>query len=203
MSKRVVIIGGGVGGISTAYNLRKLDKDLKITIISDRSYFGFTPSFPHLAIGWRRFEEISIPLAPILPKFHIDFINESAEVIDPKANKVILKSGRDVEYDYLVIATGPKLVFGVDGQEEYSASICNVNGAIKTNERLKEFFSNPGLVVIGTIPGTSCFGPAYEFAFMMKYELSKRGLRVPIDKLTKVEKDRVYYEDINGNVYEQ
>jgi sulfide:quinone oxidoreductase len=68
---------------------------------------------------------------------------------------------------------------------------------------LKEFFSNPGPVVIWTIPGTSCFGPAYEFTFMMKYELSKRRLRVTIAKLTKVEKDRVYYEDINGNVYEQ
>ena len=48
MSKHVVIIGGGIGGIATAYDLKKLDKNLKVTVISGRPYFGFTPSYPHL-----------------------------------------------------------------------------------------------------------------------------------------------------------
>ncbi|MCS6876488.1 MAG: FAD-dependent oxidoreductase, partial [Aquificaceae bacterium] len=51
MTKRVVILGGGIGGIATAYNLKKLGKSLQVTLISGRPYFGFTPSYPHLALG--------------------------------------------------------------------------------------------------------------------------------------------------------
>ncbi len=243
MQKHVVIIGGGVGGIATAYNLRKLDKNLKITIVSNKPYFGFTPAFPHLALGWRKFEDITVPLAPLLPKFNIDFINESAESIDPENNKLKLKSGTEVEYDYLVIATGPKLVFGAEGQEENSSSVCTAEHAIETQKKLEEFYRNPGPVVIGAIPGVSCFGPAYEFAFMLNYELVKRNIRhkVPITyitsepyighlglggvgpsrrmmedlfaekdikyvtnvKVTKIEKDKVVYEDLDGNTYEE
>ncbi len=242
MSKHVVIIGGGVGGISTAYDLRKLDKNLRITLISGRPYFGFTPSYPHLALGWRKFDDISIPLAGLLPKFGIEFINEDAESIDPDANKVRTKGGKVVEYDYLVIATGPKLVFGAEGQEQYSTSVCTAEHAMELNRRLEEFYKNPGPVVIGAIPGVSCFGPAYEFAFMLHHELKKRGIRtkVPLTyitsepyvghlglggvgpsrrmmedlfdersikyvanvKITKVEPDKVIYEDLEGKTYE-
>jgi len=155
-------------------------------VVSNRPYFGFTPAFPHLALGWRKFEDITVPLAPLLPRFGIEFVNEPAEVIDPDANKVKTKSGKEIEYDYLVIATGPKLVFGAEGQEENSSSICTAEHAMETQRKLEEFYQNPGPVVIGAIPGVSCFGPAYEFAFMLNYELVKRGIRhrVPITYVT-------------------
>ena len=243
MQKHVVIVGGGVGGIATAYNLRKLDKNLRITVVSNRPYFGFTPAFPHLAMGWRKLEDITIPLAPLLPKLGIDFLHESAEFIDPENNKIRLKSGADLEYDYLVIATGPKLVFGAEGQAENSSSVCTAEHAIETRKRLEELYRNPVPVVIGAIPGVSCFGPAYEFAFMLNHELIKREIRhkVPITyitsepyvghlglggvgvsrrmmedlfaekginyitnvKVTKIEKDKVVYEDLDGNVHEE
>ncbi len=177
MKKRVVIIGGGIGGLATAFNLKKLSKDLEIVLISNRPYFGFTPSFPHLALGWRRFDQITIPLAPLMAKHGIRFIQESAEAIDPDLNQVKLKSGEKVSYDYLVIATGPKLVFEAEGQEQNSTSVCTAEHAIQTQKKLEEFYKNPGPVVIGAIPGVSCFGPAYEFAFMLNYELRRRNLR--------------------------
>ena len=242
MSKHIVVVGGGIGGLATAYNLRRLAKDMRITLISNRPYFGFTPAFPHLALGWRSFEDITVPLAPLLPKFGIEFINEAAESLDPEACKVKLRSGKEISYDYLVIATGPKLVFGAKGQEENSLSICTVEHAMETHRKLEEFYENPGPVVIGAIPGVSCFGPAYEFAFMLNHELVKRGIRhkVPITYLTSepyighfglggvgpsrrmmedlfaekdikyianvkvgaIEKDRVVYEDLDGNTHE-
>ncbi len=176
MAKRVVILGGGIGGIATAYNLRKLDKTLDIVIVSGRPYFGFTPAYPHLALGFRKFSDISVPLAPILQKHGIGFINEDGEKIDPEANKVYTKSGKEIEYDYLVIATGPKLDF-VDGQAENGHSICTAEHSLELNKALEEFFKNPGPVVVGARPGTSCFGPAYEFAFMLHYEAKKRHIR--------------------------
>ncbi len=104
-----------------------------------------------------------------MPRFDIDFINENAESIDPESNKVKTSSGKVIEYDYLVIATGPKLVFGAEGQEQYSTSVCTAEHAMELNKKLEEFYRNPGPVVVGAIPGVSCFGPAYEFAFIEPY----------------------------------
>ncbi len=186
MNKHVVILGGGIGGLATAYHLRKLSRNLKITLISDRPYFGFTPAYPHLAMGWRRFEDITVPLSSLLPRFGIEFLNEAAESIDPDRNRVRTANGTEVEYDYLVVATGPKLVFDVEGQEEHSASICTAEHALETQRKLEEFYREPGPVVVGAIPGVSCFGPAYEFVFMLCHELVKRDIRhrVPVTFVT-------------------
>ncbi len=239
MGKHIVVIGGGIGGIAVSYYLRKLNRNIKITIISDRSYFGFTPSYPHLAMGWRKFEDITVPLAPLLPRFGIGFINEAVEKIEPEKEEVKTISGRSIGYDYLVVATGPKLVFSAEGQEENASSICTAEHAIETRRRLEVFFEDPGPAVVGAIPGVSCFGPAYEFVLMLHYELVKRGLRtkVPLTYITSepyeghmglggigpsrrlmedlfaekdikcitnvrikaVEKDKVIYEDLEGN----
>ena len=186
MKKRVVIVGGGIGGLSTAYNLRKITQELEITLISDRPYFGFTPSYPHLAMGWRKVEEITVPLGSLLPKFGIDFVNERAERIDPDGCKVFTESGREIGYDYLVIATGPRLVFEGEGVKENSVSICTVEHATEARKRFEEFCKDPGPVVVGALPGVSCFGPAYEYVLMIHRELVKRGIRrkVPITYIT-------------------
>jgi hypothetical protein len=46
---------------------------------------------------------------------------------------------------------------------------------MELQKKLEDFYKNPGPVVVGVIPGVSCFGPAYEFAFMLHYELQKEG----------------------------
>ena len=186
MSKKIVIVGGGIGGVATAYNLKKLMGDLRVTLVSERPSFVFTPALPHLAMGWRKVEDITVPLSDLLPKFGIEFINEKAESVDADNNLVTLKSGKKLEYDYLVFATGPKLIFGVEGQRENSASICTLEHSLDTQIKLKKLYENPGPVVVGAIPGTSCFGPAYEFVLMLHYELKRRRLRykVPITFIT-------------------
>lgn len=106
-------------------------------------------------------------LNSLLPKFGINFINENAETIDPENNKKY--------YDYLVIATSPKLNFDAEGQKENTYSVCTLEHAQELNKKLNEFYNDPGPIVIGAIPEVSCFGPAYEFSLMLHYELKKRG----------------------------
>jgi sulfide:quinone oxidoreductase len=102
----------------------------------------------------------------------------------------VLQNGQIVDYDYLVITTGPKLSFaevpGSGPHGGYTHSVCAVPHAEAFWADYQEFLKNPGPVVIGAMPGASCFGPAYEFTFILDTDLRRRKLRnkVPITFVT-------------------
>lgn len=186
----IVIMGAGIGGVPMAFDM-KLEKrrEDNITVISDKDYFQFTPSNPWAAVGWRKKDDITIDLAPVMKKQGIGFIHDAVAKVDPEGNKVVLESGREVSYDYLVIATGPELAFdeieglGPDG---YTESICAIDHAVDAYGGWEEFCKNPGPIVVGAVQGASCYGPAYEFAMIMDTELRKRKIRdqVPMTFVT-------------------
>ncbi|MBI3350980.1 MAG: FAD-dependent oxidoreductase [Nitrospirae bacterium] len=186
---RVVIIGASIGGLPAAYECRKmLGQRHSVTVISNVDYFHFVPSNPWVAVGWRTRKEISFPLAPVLRKKGIEFIQLPAEGIDPKQNQVMTSKG-PVTYDYLIIATGPKLNFGAIpglGPGGYTQSICTVAHAEQAWGAYQEFLKDPGPIVVGAAQGASCFGPAYEMAFIFAADLKKKRLRrkVPITFVT-------------------
>ena len=186
----IVILGAGIGGMPAAFELRnKLGADHKVTVVNKDDYFQFVPSNPWLAVGWRKRGEIIEQIAPILAKHGIDFIAQAAAKIDAAANKVLLVDNKELNYDYLVITTGPKLAFEEvpgAGPDNFTQSICTVNHAEKAHAAYEEFLKNPGPIVVGAMPGASCFGPAYEFAFILDTDLRKRKLRskVPMTFVT-------------------
>ena len=109
---RVVILGAGIGGMSVAYELRgMLGAGPAITVIGEGDLFSFTPSNPWVAVGWRTAKQIQIPVATRLEKKRIAFDPVGAERVEPGRNRVWLRDGRSIDYDYLVIATGPRLAF--------------------------------------------------------------------------------------------
>jgi sulfide:quinone oxidoreductase len=94
-----------------------------------------------------------------------------------------------VEYDYLVITTGPKLAFDEvpgSGPAGHTVSVCTVDHAEKAHEEYEKLLKEPGPVIIGAMPFASCFGPAYEYAFILDTDLRKRKLRnkVPMTFVT-------------------
>ena len=108
----VVIIGASTGGLPAAYDIQHtLGKNHQITIISNSDIFQFVPSNPWVAVGWRRREDTTFQLEPYLKKKNINFIPVAAQEIIPDNNQVILADGQVVDYDYLVISTGPNLAF--------------------------------------------------------------------------------------------
>ena len=186
----IVIMGAGIGGVPMAFDM-KLEKrcDDNITVISDKSYFQFTPSNPWAAVGWRKKEDITIELAPVMKKQGIGFIHDAVAKADPTSNKVVLASSKEVAYDYLVIATGPELAFdeieGL-GPEGHTQSICAIEHAVDAHGGWEEFCKDPGPIVVGAVQGASCYGPAYEFAMIMDTELRRRKIRdkVPMTFVT-------------------
>jgi sulfide:quinone oxidoreductase len=186
----IVILGAGIGGMPAAYELRAaLDRTHRVTVVNALDYFQFVPSNPWLAVGWREREAITFPIRPYLEKKGIEFIAQRVELIDAEGNALQLQDGSRLAYDYLVITTGPRLAFDEvpgAGPEQHTQSICTVDHATKAHDAYQQFLKEPGAAVIGAMPGASCFGPAYEFAFIFSKDLQRRKLRhkVPITYVT-------------------
>lgn len=88
----VVILGAGLGGMPAAHELREaLDRKHEITVINAEEYFQFVPSLPWLAVGWRKREDIILPLESVLKKRGIDFIAGAVEKIH--ARTTVSRSG--------------------------------------------------------------------------------------------------------------
>lgn len=186
----IVVLGGGIGGVSCAYELKQaVRKEDRITLVSNKPLFQFTPSNPWVAVKWRSKDDITIDLASILPKYGIAFSAAGASRVHPAENRVELGDGSSIAYDYLVVATGPELAFDEIegfGPDRNTNSVCDVDHAMRANGRWEEFCKNPGPIVVGAVQGASCYGPAYEFAMIMDADLRKRRIRdkVPMTFVT-------------------
>ena len=186
----VVIIGAGTGGMPCAYEMRDaLGKEHLVTMISENETFDFTPSNPWIAVGWRQRKDISFEMRPYLEKRGINFIAHRVDKIDPENNELILNNDEKVAYDYLVITTGPRLAFEEvegSGPSAHSQSICSLPHAETAFDDFEKLAADPGPVVVGAMPFASCFGPAYEYAFILNRELQKRKIRdkIPMTYVT-------------------
>lgn len=188
---RIVIIGTSFGGYTAAIDLRdhlKTPEEAHITVVAPSPDFVFIPSLIWYPFGIRSAEQISFDVRPIYQKKHIEFVLEAATRFDLD-RKVVVTDTKEIPYDYLIIATGPKVDFesvkGL-GPHAHSYSICNIPHAEEAKKGWEKLLANPGPIVIGAAQGAACFGAAYEFLFNVRYQLKKHHLldEVPIHFVT-------------------
>ncbi len=186
----VVVVGAGLSGTLMAYELLpQLRSGDRLTLVGQGAAYHFVPSNPWVAVGWRKRDEIEIDLAEIMSRKGVRLLTQGAKRVHPTENRIELGDGTSIDYDYLVVATGPELAFdeipGL-GPQGYTQSICHVDHAARAKEAFEILAANPGPVVIGAVQGASCFGPAYEFLFILETELRRRKLRdrVPMTFVT-------------------
>jgi sulfide:quinone oxidoreductase len=178
----IVVLGGGIGGLSAAFELKEeLGGKHDITLVSDHDAFEFTPSNPWVAVRWRKPEAIRLDLTTLMPRHGIRFTGAGVRRVQPESRNLLLENGEVLPYDYLVIASGPRLAFdevpGLGPHGGFTQSVCKTDHALAMAEQFETFCANPGPVVIGAAQGASCYGPAYEYTFILETELRRRRIR--------------------------
>ena len=186
----IVIMGAGIGGMAMAYEMRaKAGKADVVTVVSNTPKFHFVPSNPWVAVNWRKRDEVELEIEPLLKKRKIDFIATGVKRVHPDENVLELDDGRRIDYDFLIISTGPKLAFDeIEGlaPHGHTQSVCHIDHAMHAQSEWAHFVEDPGPIVVGAVQGASCFGPAYEFAMTMETDLRRRKIRdrVPMTFVT-------------------
>jgi sulfide:quinone oxidoreductase len=187
---KIVVLGAGLGGVIAAYEIRKaLRPEDGVTVINENAFYQFVPSNPWVLVGWRERKDIVVDLVKPMKKRHIELVVGKAERVEPDQKRVRLTGGREVPYDYLVIATGPELAFDeIEGLGPlgHTQSVCHIDHAVQANTAFEAFCKDPGPVIVGAVQGASCFGPAYETLMIIETELRRRKIRdrVPMTYVT-------------------
>ncbi len=186
----IIIMGAGLAGAIMAYEMKaELRPEDRLTVVTKDPVYHFVPSNPWVPVGWRKRENVEVDLAPTMARKGIGFKASAVTKVEPKDNRLTLADGSVMKYDYLIIATGPELAFdeieGL-GPEGFTQSICHIDHAEKAAGAFEAFCANPGPIVVGAVQGASCFGPAYEFMFILETELRRRKIRdkVPMTFVT-------------------
>jgi len=186
----IVVMGAGLGGVIMAYEMKdQMRPEDTLTVVTKDPIYHFVPSNPWVAVKWRTRESVEVDLAPTFARRGIAFKPVPVSKVLPDENRLELEDGTTVRYDYLVIATGPELAFdeieGL-GPNGFTNSICHIDHAEKAAANFEAFCENPKPIVVGAVQGASCFGPAYEFSFILDTELRRRKIRdrVPMTFVT-------------------
>jgi NADH:ubiquinone reductase (H+-translocating) len=116
---RVVVIGGGFGGMHAALGLAHLPVD--VTLVDRRNYHLFQPLLYQVALAVLSPADIAQPIRAIMRDHkNVEVLMDEALEIDVTQRRVKLKSETEIEYDYLVVATGS--THSYFGKEEWAAT---------------------------------------------------------------------------------
>jgi len=179
---RIVILGGGVGGTLTANLLaRRLGDriargEVDITLIDAQGAHVYQPGFMYIAMGGEREERLSRPERSLLDA-PINLIVDTAVRIDEAARTIVLASGAILPYDYLVLATGSRIVpeeipfFTQEARHFYTGK-----AALELRHALDAFAGGRVVIGIASMP-YKCPPAPLEVSFLIEAELRERGLR--------------------------
>lgn len=174
--KTIVILGGGVGGLVAANELKKkTGKDARIILIDKSDKHIYAPSFLWLMLGKRRAEKIQKPLS-LLKRKGIEFVHDELVKVDPE-NKLVKTRNADFRYDYLIISLGAELVpEKVPGLAKSGYNLYELKEVERLRDDLKKFTGGKVAVVISSLP-FKCPAAPYEATFLLDEYFQNKGIR--------------------------
>jgi sulfide:quinone oxidoreductase len=174
---KVLVLGGGVGGTLVANLLHKeLGHDARVTVVDPTGMHVYQPGFLYVALGQANGRWLTRDERTLLRR-GVELAVERAVRIHPEAGTVQLERGGSLDYDYLVLSTGARLVpEQVPGLAEAAHEFYSLEGAQRLREELARFKGGRIHVGIAGIP-YKCPPAPIEFTFMLDEYLRKRGIR--------------------------
>ena len=133
---RVVILGGGFGGLTAAQRLKRAP--VEVTLIDRRNFHLFQPLLYQVATGSLSPGDIAAPLRGVLSRQkNAQVLLGEACDIDPQARHVILRDGGTFAYDSLIVATGSQTsYYGNDGWREWAPSLKSIEEATAIRHKI-------------------------------------------------------------------
>lgn len=200
---KILVLGAGIAGHTAAGHLRrKLSKDHEVVVVSPTSNYHWIPSNIWVGINRMDYKKILFPLAPLYKKKGITYKQAKAVDFWPEGNHEISRGfvtveyvdqenkGKieQVDYDYLINATGPKLAFelteGLNPGAGDTYSVCSYTHAIHAGEAIEKLKARAKTadekikILIGTGHGkATCQGAAFEYILNVENELRVEGIR--------------------------
>jgi NADH:ubiquinone reductase (H+-translocating) len=140
--KKVVVIGGGFGGLEAARVLGN-KAGVEVTLIDKNRDFVFQPLLFQVATGKLTTEDISSPIDQHLAEYdNAKFVQAAVKDVDEAGGRVLLADGKSVEFDYLIVAAGvKKSYFGKNDWERSTVGFKTAEDAVEIKDRVVSAFA--------------------------------------------------------------
>jgi sulfide:quinone oxidoreductase len=176
MGHEVLVLGGGVGGTVVANLLaREIGDTAHITLVDATGIHVYQPGFLYVAVGQQISSALQREESRLL-RHEVELVVDSATRIDVAAQAVLLRSGRRLRYDQLVIATGSRTAMEEVPGSEGAHDFYTMAGAERLHRALEGFEGGTIAVGVAGIP-YKCPPAPVEFVFLLDDYLRRRGVR--------------------------
>ncbi|NNG09102.1 MAG: NAD(P)/FAD-dependent oxidoreductase [Arenibacter sp.] len=175
---QILIIGGGTGGIMTAAQLLKKDKNLDIGLIEPADTHYYQPAWTLVGAGTYDYNKTAKPMARVMPK-GVHWIRDYATALNPDKNEVATENKGNLTYDYLVVAPGlvndTSLLEGLTEAIDKGVVCSNYTDPKHTWEVLKNFKGKNAVFTQPTTP-IKCGGAPQKIAYLAADYFRKKGI---------------------------
>lgn len=183
---RVVVLGGGFGGLEATFYLRhRLGDRVDLTLVTEQDYFLFKPNTIYIPFGEDP-ERLKVPLDRAVRRKHIDLVQGRAVQVEP-AHRQVRVERNDIGYDYLVVATGADMrPEEIPGLREHALTVWTPAEMLRLRAALERLVEQARAgehrrVLFVIPPNNRCSGPLYELILMLDTWLRRHDVRGQVD----------------------